>query len=138
MQSKSAAVIARRFVTITSGRAKDYEEGVKAPRRDWLKETKDAEGRYEEGIKDAIKRKAFGKGVDKCGTARQQQKTIEKGVPVFADRVLLAEDDMRIAMEPVVAVLERTSLPPKYPRGDPRNIERVKTVDDALHKLKTG
>ncbi len=133
---KSAVVIARNFVKVTSQRADEFEQGVKNPRRDWEKETIDAEDRYEDGIKKAIARKAFGKGVKLCGTSRQQMKTIEKGVPVFADRILLSEDDMRIAMEPIVAVLERTSLPPKYTKGDKRNIARVETVADALHKYK--
>jgi len=136
MLVKTAAAIARKFVKVTSLRADDYEAGVKNPRRDWEKETMDAESRYEAGIKDSIQRKAFGKGVKLCGTSRQQTKTIEKGVPVFADRILLAEDDMRQAMEPVVAVLERTTLPPRYAKGDKRNIARVETVAEALHKYK--
>lgn len=134
----SAAAIAKKWARVTPDRTVDYEEGVRNPLRDWEKETADAEPLYEAGVKAGILRKAFGKGVRKCGTARQRLKTILKGIPVWAERVSLAEDDMRSGMEPVVKVLEGLTLPKQYETGDPRNIERVKAIQQALHKLKTG
>ena len=136
MLVKSATKIARKFVKVTSLRADDYEAGVRSPRRNWEAETLAAKSRYEEGIKESLKNDSYSKGVRRCGTARQMEKTIAKGVPVFGDRILLAENDMRVAMEPVVAVLEALTLPMKYAKGDKRNIERVSTVTEALHKYK--
>ena len=81
-------------------------------------------------------RKAFGKGVKKCGTARQQSKTILKGIDRWQDGIQKAGPDMETAMGPVVAVLEATKLPERYPTGDPRNYDRVKAVGTALRKAK--
>jgi len=136
MEVMDARKIAQKFVRVTSGRADDYEEGVRNPRTDWAKAALDAESNYEEGVRKGISRKAFGKGVTKCGTARQQEKTISKGVPHFIDGVSNAEDDMATAMEPVVAVLRSIQLPKRYPKRDPRNIERVKAIMKALGDAK--
>lgn len=138
MKVKSAADIARKWARVTPERSQDFEEGVRNPMRDWATETLEAEARYEAGIKSSIARKAFGKGVKKAGTDKQRSKTILKGIPRWSEGVRIAEDDMRDGMEPVVKVLEGLTLPPRFETGDPRNIERVKAIQQALHKLKTG
>ena len=138
MEVKSAAKIAEKWARVTPERTLDYEEGVRNPLKDWAKETADAESRYEAGIKSAIQRKAFSKGVLKAGTAKQKSKTIIKGIPRWAEGVRGAESDMKSGMEPVVEVLKNLTLPPRFETGDPRNIERVKVIQQALHKMKTG
>ena len=138
MKMPSAREIAQKFVRVTSTRSEDYEQGVKNPDADWEDETAGAEDRFEAGIRDAIAGKRFGKGVRKCGTANQIKKTIEKGVPIWPERIVGAEDAMAEGMEEVVKTLEGVTLPPKYAKGDPRNIERVKVGNVALHKMKTG
>lgn len=135
MKCKSAADIARSFVRYAPGRAAEYEAGVRAPAKDWGKETADAEPNYEEGVKKAIGRKAFGKGVKKCGTAKQQSQTI-KNLNRWSEGIEGAEDVMAAAMEPVVRVIEATTLPKRYPKGDDRNYDRVKAVGQALRKAK--
>ena len=134
----SAAKIAEKWGRVTPDRIVDYEEGVRNPLRDWETETKAAEPRYEEGVRAAINRKAFGKGVSKAGTEKQQAKTIEKGIPRWPEGVRGAENDMRAGMENVVKTLEGITLPQRYPTGDPRNIKRVEVIQQALHKMKTG
>jgi len=135
---KSALEIAKKWLRVTSARTEDYELGVRNPQKDWAKETADAEDRYEAGLKAAMLRKAFGKGVKKVGTAKQQSKSILKGIPRFAEGVSGAEDDMREGMEPVVSVLSALTLPKRYETGDPRNLKRVEAIMVALHKMKTG
>ncbi|MBA7707574.1 hypothetical protein ES703_116449 [subsurface metagenome] len=135
---KTAAAIAKKWARVTPERTQDYEDGVKNPAKDWEKETIAAESRYEAGIKDAMARKAFGKGVKQVGTAKQQSKSILKGIPRWPEGVRGAQDDMQKGMEPVVKVLEGLTLPERYPTGDPRNIKRVEAIQQALHKMKTG
>jgi len=136
MNMPSARAIAEKYSRVTPGRSEDYEAGVKAPKRDWEAATVEAEENYEEGVKKAISRKAFGKGVKKCGTQRQMEKTVTKGVPHWIDGVSGAEDDMTRAMEPVVAVMSGIKLPKKYPKGDPRNIARVAIIGKTLRDAK--
>ena len=136
MKCPSAATIAQRFVKYAPQRQDRYEDGVRNPAEDWEKETKAAEANYEKGVQGGIARKAFGKGVTKCGTARQQAKTIMKGIPRWVEGISGAEADMATAMGPVVSVIEGTTLPPRYPTGDARNYDRSKAVGMALRKAK--
>jgi len=135
MKTKSAAEIARSFVKYAPGRSDEFEAGVRNPDRDWANETAAAEENYETGVVAAIKRKAFGKGVKKCGTDKQKSQTI-KNIPRWAEGIEGAEENMRVAMEPVVAVLQATTLPKKWPKGDKRNYDRVVAVGTALRKAK--
>lgn len=135
---KSAVEIAKKWLRVTTGRTEDYEAGVRNPQKDWADETSAAEERYNAGVKSAILRGAFGKGVKKVGTDKQKSKSITKGIPRFAEGVSLAEDDMKKGMEPVVAVLSALTLPKRYETGDPRNLKRVEVIMQALHKMKTG
>jgi len=134
----SAAKIAEKWARVTPERTQDYEDGVRNPKKDWADETAGAEDRYNDGIKAAIAQGRFGKGVRKVGTSKQQAKSITKGIPRWPEGVRGAESDMRAGMEEVVRVLEGITLPKRYAAGDPRNIERVKAIQVALHKLKTG
>ena len=136
MKCPSASVIAARFVKYAPQRADRFDEGVRNPTEDWAKNTADAEPNYDKGVTAAIARKAFGKGVKKCGTARQQAKTIDPGIPRWSEGISGAEADMSKAMESVVAVITATTLPPRYPTGDDRNYERSKAVGKALRKAK--
>lgn len=138
MKTKSASETGRKWSRVTPDRTQDYEDGVRNPVRDWESETLAAEENYEEGIRKSITNKSFGKGVKKTGTAGQKQATIEKGIPRWPEGVRLAEDKMVAAMEPVIKVLEGIKLPPRYPKGDPRNLKRVEAVTSALHKMKVG
>lgn len=134
----SAVKIAKKWARVTPERTVDYEEGVLNPLRDWAEETSKAEPRYEAGLKAAMLRKAFGKGVRRVGTAFQKAKTVLKGIPRWPEGVRGAEDDMKRGMEGVVKVLEGVTLPQRYETGDPRNIKRVEAIQKALHDWKIG
>jgi len=135
METPSAAEIGRRFAEFAPARAPRFEEGVRNPKKNWEKETADAESSYEEGVKKAISRKAFGKGVKKCGTVKQQAQTI-KNISRWSEGITGAEDVMVAAMESVVKVLQGITLPKRYPKGDERNYDRVKIVGTTLRKAK--
>lgn len=133
---KSAGEIAKKWVRVTSERAVDYEEGVRNPKKDWASETKKAEKNYEVGIAASIRDKRFGKGVDKAGTSKWQEGAVTKGVVRFGPGVAVAEAKYEEGFAPYRETLERLDLPPRYPKGDPRNYERVKAVGQALHEKK--
>ena len=136
MKTPTAAAIAEKWGRVTPDRVDDYEKGVRDPDRDWANETADAEDRYEAGIKASISRKAFSKGVKRTGTANQQEATIQKGIPIWPERVRMAQAKMAAGMEQVVKTLTGITLKPRYATGDPRNLDRVKQVAEALHNMK--
>jgi len=135
---RSASKIAEKWARVTPQRAQDYEEGVNNPKKDWATNTKAAESNYEQGIQQSIRDKRFGRGVSKAGTEKWKEGATTKGVQRFGPGVAMAQGAYEEGFAPYREVIEKLSLPKRYPKGDPRNFERVKAVGTALHNKKIG
>jgi len=135
---KSAGEIAGKWARVTPQRAADYQAGVKDTSVDWAGPTKAAEGRYEQGVQEAITKKRFGSGVSAAGTEKWRSKTEAVGVQRWPQGVRVAENDYEKGFAPYRDVIEGVSLPEKFAKGDPRNYDRVVAVGTALHTKKVG
>ena len=133
---KSIGEISKKFIEVTPGRATQYADGVKTPKRDWEQATSAAEANFEAGIQKAVANKSFGKGVKKAGTAKYQQGVEEKGVSRWPVGVSLAGDAYAKGFGPFRDVIERTNLPARFARRDPRNLLRVAAIAKALGEAK--
>jgi len=133
---KSMARIRDKYARVTPGRAEDYAAGVAAPRRDWAEVTSKAEPAYKAGVQAAITRGAFGKGVRAAGTGKWATRAGTVGVERWGPGVLAAIESYESGFAPFRAVIERLTLPSRYPVGDPRNYDRVKAIGEALHKAR--
>lgn len=133
---KSLARTAEKWTRVTSGATAEYKEGVENPSKDWETETKEAESRYEAGLQASLADKRFGKGVSNAGTAKWQRNASILGPARFATGVQHAKDNYAKGFSPYRDVIERTTLPPRGPKGDPANIERVRILAQALHDEK--
>lgn len=127
---------AEKWARVTPQRTEDYAIGIRNPKRDWEQATSEAAGIWAEGIQTAIQNKSFDKGVKRAGSAKWLRKSEEVGAPRFGDGVRAAVEDYRAGFEPFKAVIEGIKLPPRFAKGDPRNIERVKIIAEALRKKK--
>lgn len=128
--------IGSKWARVTPQRSPDFENGVRNPRRDWAQATAAAAPQWEAGVQAAIVNKSFGKGVAKSGTAQWQAATLDKGVPRWGQGVALAEQKYVDGFKPYRDAIERTTLPQRFARRDPRNLLRVKAIVDALTKVK--
>lgn len=135
---KSTGSVAEKWARVTPQRQQDYQAGIQAPRTPWAAATKAGEERYKAGVNEAIARGAFGKGVTAAGDQKWQSKSLAKGPTRFAEGVALSAPDYQAAVAPYLDVIAATTLPPRYAKGDPRNVERVKVISAALRKRKTG
>lgn len=135
---KTASAIAEKWSRVTPQRTADYEDGVRSPGKDWANETAAAEVSYTAGVQKAIQDKRFGKGVKAVGTGKWQEKTLEKGTQRWGPGVSVASGDYESGFAPYRDEIERTTLPPRFPKGDPRNIDRVSRIAQALHKKKVS
>jgi len=129
---KSMAAIRDKWTRVTPGRTEDYKLGIKNPRRDWEKETAAAKGNWKAGIDAAAAKDLFGKGVAKAGTKKWQAKALAKGPSRFAEGVYIAGPDYEAGFKPFRDAIEKVDLGPRFPRRDPRNLDRVKRVVTAL------
>lgn len=127
---------AEKWARVTPQRAEDYAIGIKNPRRDWQAATIESADRYSEGITKSIANKSFQKGVAKAGSGKWLRKAEDLGTQRFGPGVQAAVEDYRTGFEPYKAVIEGLTLPPRYATGDPRNLERVRVIAEALRAKK--
>ncbi len=129
---KSLSAIGDKWTRVTPGRTEDYKLGIQNPRRDWMDETLAAEDNYKAGVDAAHAKGLFAKGVSKAGTSKWKDKALKKGPGRFAEGVYLAGADYEKGFAPYHAAIERVDLGPRFPKRDPRNLERVRKIVDAL------
>lgn len=135
---KSLSAIRDKWTRVTPGRTEDYKLGVENPRRDWASETEAAKGNWKAGIDAAAAKDMFAKGVQKAGTKKWQSKALQKGPGRFAEGVYVAGPDYERGFAPYREAISRVDLGPKFPRRDPRNIDRVRKIVNALVAEKMG
>lgn len=135
---KSLAAIRDKWTRVTPGRSEDYKIGVTNPKRDWATEAQAAKGNWKAGIDAAAAKDMFGKGIEKAGTKKWQGKALQKGPGRFSEGVYIAGPDYEKGFGPYREAIARADLGPRFPRRDPRNIDRVKRVVDALVAEKVG
>jgi len=133
---KPIGTIGEKWSRVTPARAGEYRSGVEHPVRDWAEEAVAAEDRYVRGVTEAANAGRFGKGVSEAGTVKWQHGAIKKGPSRFAEGVAIARPDYEKGFSPFRDEIERTDLPPKGPKGDPGNIQRVAVIAAALHAKK--
>lgn len=121
---------------VTAAAGAEYEEGVRNPSADWKTETLKQNAAYKAGVQKSISLDSFAKGVEHAGTAKWQKNAIEKGPARFAQGVSLAVDAYSTGFAPYRQVISSLTLPPRGPKGDTSNINRVAVVAKALHDKK--
>lgn len=124
--------IAKKWAEVTPMRSESYAEGIANPRRSWAAGAKAAESSYEDGVRAAIGRKAFGKGVAKAGDAKWSRKALVNGTRNWGPGVAEAQGDYLAGFAPYRDAIAAVKLSPRYARRDPRNIKRVTDVVNAL------
>jgi len=133
---KPVSEIAEKWARVTPGRSADYQAGIQNPKRDWAEATKAAEEAWVQGIQEAASQRRFSRGVARAGSEKWKKKALELGASRWGPGVAAARDDYERGFAPYAEVIARTSLPPRGPKGDPKNIERVRVLAQALHEAK--
>ena len=131
---KSISAIQEKWARVTPTRTEDYTLGIKNPKRDWAKAAGDAKETYKAGVQASITNDSYAKGVAKAGTATWQNAATKKGPGRFAEGVIVGAADYGTGFAPYADTIKATTLPPRYPAGDIRNLERVKVISQALRK----
>lgn len=126
----------KRWVTNASNATGTYKDGVNNPRREWETATKTAEESWKSGVAQASQQGRFGKGVAKAGNEKWKSKALKLGVNRYAEGVQSSEVAYTTGIAPFLQTIESVNLPPRYPKGDPRNLERVKVIAQALREKK--
>lgn len=129
---KSLSSIRDKWTRVTPGRTEDYKLGIQNPRRDWATEALAGKDNWKAGVDAAAAKDLFAKGVDKAGTAKWRDRALKKGPGRFAEGVYIAGPDYESGFKPFHDAISRVDLGPRFPKRDPRNLNRVKIIVDAL------
>jgi len=135
---KSLASIREKWSRVTPGRTEDYKLGIQNPKRDWADEALAGKGNWKAGIDAAAAKDLYAKGITKAGSPKWKARSLEKGPGRFAEGVYIAAPDYEKGFAPFREAIARTDIGPRFPKRDPRNLERVKKIVDALVKEKLG
>jgi len=134
VKTKPIDIVVKKWEERASVATDDYRFGVENPKQDWQAATLGAAKAWEDGVRQAITEKRFEGGVRAAGTQKWQKGALEKGATRYADGIRKSVDEYSAKMAEVLRVIEGVKLPERGPRGDPKNIQRVAAIADALHK----
>ena len=133
---RSSAEIAKKWAEVTPGRQSQYEAGVRNPLKSWQSGASAAASAYYEGVTTAASEKRYERGVSKAGDEKWKRKTTELGPGRWGTGVRASQADYQTGFDPYASTIAGTTLPARYPAGDPRNIQRVEAIASALHRKK--
>ena len=121
--------ITSRWVEGVRGATAAYQFGVSNPARDWADATVAAAPAWFQGLQAAHAAGRFPGGVRAAGSLKWKNKTLTKGVQMWPIAVAAAEGDYRVGFGPFREAIAQGTLPPRYAKRDPRNLERVAAID---------
>ena len=137
-KTKDVSTAAAKFARNAGGRSVDYADGIQnVGAAAFEAAAKAGEQNWQIGIQNAIAAKAREKGLQGAGE-KYMRNALGKGQSNYASGVAAAEGDYAKGVAPYTATLQALVLPPKGPKGDPKNIERVRAVATALSNKKRG
>jgi hypothetical protein len=138
LQVKDAATVAKKWAARAGAAGADYAAGVNGTTKDWASDTANAAPAWAAGVQTAAANGSFAKGVNAAGTAKWKAKAANVGAARYPQGVAAAAQYYQNGITAVLQVLSGITLPPRGPKGDPGNNNRVTIVTQALRKMKTG
>lgn len=111
----------------------DYEAGIEKPKIPWEAAAIAAKDTFKAAITAPAVPDLYERGIKRAGDVRWRTMAVKKGADRYAPGIELSEPYYTAQMGEILGVIEKTVIPPRRPRGDPLNIDRVKGIFDALH-----
>jgi len=115
-----------------------YREGVQSPRRSWAASAAAADDSRRQGLVEADARNAYVVGVNAAGDAKWKANATVLGPARFRQGVQNAKPVFSAGFSKYHSVLGSLTLPPRGPKGSPENIERVRSIAEALHQARVS
>lgn len=112
----------------------EFAANAQANADKWGRNTQASGGNFRQAISAGNIQAKFERGVARAAQlGRFARKLAAVGAGRFAEGVGTAQQDWSTGFEPYHGVLQTVTLPPRAPRGDARNYERVKAIGSALN-----
>lgn len=138
MKIKSLDAIAAKWASRASGAGQAYSDGIRAPRNSWSAMTAASADNWAQGVQQAVSDKRFEKGVTAAGDSTWANGAINKGAARYGTGVQQAQPRFTAGFNKYAQALQNAQLPPRFPKGDPQNMQRSAFVGNLLRKVKLG
>jgi len=135
---KSSTEASGKFTSRAAAAAPDYQRGVQGAGEDWQRNTAASEENYNAAVTEAIGRHAFARGVTAAGGAKFAAKAADLGARRFPEGIRAAGPAFESGVAPYLQTIGGLTLPPRRPKGDPANFQRVQVIGEALRRRKVG
>jgi len=137
IQVKSADAASKKWAARAGAASADYAAGVANPRVPWATATAAAANTWATGVQTAVANGQFAKGVGNAGN-KWSTNAAGKGAQRYPQGVSQGTPSYMAKITPVLQVIAGVTLPPRAPKGDPSNLNRVSAIDTALRAAKVA
>lgn len=128
----SASDVAKKWAGRAAGASGEYSKNAAAAASDWESGAKGGASNYKLGVSAGNIEARFSAGISKAGASKYARKVTDVGGSRYSDGVAHGEADMQNGISAVLGTISSVTLPPRRPRGDPANLQRVAAVATAL------
>jgi hypothetical protein len=135
---KDVASAAKKFSSRAALSGPDYAAGVAAAGARWQANAAAGDQNFAAGVQEAIANGRFAKGIAKAGAAKYTERASTVGAQRFPQGAQAAEQTWATNVQPYLQTISNLTLPPRGPKGDPRNQQRSQMIADALRKKKVA
>jgi hypothetical protein len=135
---KDAGASAAKFAQRAGAAGQAYSDGVSNPKNPWAASTQAASQTYATAVTQAVADGRFAKGVSAAGDGKWQANAKGKGAQRYPQGAQAAQGAYQQGVAPYLQTLGSITLPPRGPKGDPGNVNRVQAIATALRNQKLG
>jgi hypothetical protein len=135
IQIKPISQIVQKWQTRAGSAGADYVSGIQNPRRPQAASAAAAAQSWATGVQMAVTNGSYAKNVV-AASDKYLRNATGKGAQRYPTGITAATSDFQNGLTPYLTVLANLQLPPRLPKGDPGNLQRVSAVDAALRAAK--
>lgn len=134
---KPIETIKAKYKSKTAAAGGDYSEGIKFPKRDQAEAAAAAADNWQQGVSAAGVKERFASEAGSSG-AKYLKNATTIGPRRYTEGTANAVDEFGKNVQGALSVIAATELPARFPKGDPRNLDRVRVLNENLRKHKVG
>jgi hypothetical protein len=138
IQIKDVSTLQAKYLARGSNAVPDYKAGINAPKASQSGSAIAAADRWQQSLATPDAKKRFTTNLQKAGDAGWAAGALGKGANNYPAGITRGAPKWGANVQPYLAVIASLTLPPKGIRGNASNIDRVRTVSDALHAKKVS
>jgi hypothetical protein len=135
IQIKPIDQIVKKWQARAGAAGADYVSGIQNPRRPQAASAAAAAQSWATGVQQAVTNGTYAKNVV-AASDKYLRNATGKGAQRYPSGITAASGDFQTGLTPFLTVLANVQLPPRLPKGDPGNIQRVAAVAAALRAAK--